>query len=76
MTNHKQAAALLSQVQKAGARHSRADSGLVQQVHDLACQLGAECKADEAEMMTVEDLRRYAPNPMLKAKLEALCQKP
>lgn len=70
-----QAAKLLSQVQKAGARHSRADSGLVQQLHDLACQLGAECKAEKARMLSVDDLRQFAPNPMLKAKLEALCQK-
>lgn len=36
-------------------------------------ELGAECQHyDEAETLTADDLRRYAPNPMLKAAVEAL----
>ena len=62
-----QAANLIAQVQRAGARHSAYDNRLIQQLHDIAMELGAECYHDEGEMMSVEDLRRYAPNPMLKA---------
>lgn len=67
--NKQQAARLLSQVQRAGARHSRSDNDLIQQLHDLTCKLGAECEVAAGEGMSVEDLRRYAPNPLLKAAL-------
>lgn len=66
-----QAANLIAQVKRAGARHSAVDRNLVQQLHDIAMDLGAECDCGK-EMMTVEDMRRYAPNPMLKAAVEAL----
>ena len=66
MKKYATAANLITQVQRAGARHSVKDRALVQQLHDIAMQLGAECRHVEGEMMTVEDLRRYAPNPMLK----------
>lgn len=67
-----QAANLIAQVQRAGARHSATDRVLVQQLHDIAMELGAECHHDEGEMMSVEEMRRYAPHPMLKAAVEAL----
>lgn len=56
-----EAAKLMAQVQKAGARHSSKDNGLIQQLHDLACELGAECP--------VKDM---AIHPQLKAAVEAL----
>ena len=34
--------------QKAGARHSSKDSGMVQKMHDLACELGAKCDVQKA----------------------------
>lgn len=34
-------------VTKAGARHSRSDISLLQQVHDMAVELGAKCNHDE-----------------------------
>lgn len=43
MNKYKEAARLLSLVQKAGARHSARDNDLVQQMHDRACDLGAKC---------------------------------
>lgn len=74
MKDYREAARLLSivQVQKAGARHSATDRSLVQQLHDIAMELGAECYHDEGETLTADDLRRYAPNPMLKAAVEAI----
>ena len=69
MKSYAEAARLLAQVQKAGARHSVTDRSLVQQLHDIAMELRAECTHDET--LSVDDLRRYAPNPMLKAAIKA-----
>lgn len=70
--SYAEAARLLAIVERAGARHSATDRALVQQLHDIAMELGAECYHDEGETLTADDLRRYAPNPMLKAAVEAL----
>src|SRR5688572_20930056 len=43
-------------VQRSGARHSRADVELLQQVHDRAVELGAVCHCDEA---MIERSRNY-----------------
>lgn len=80
MNKYALAANLIAQVQRvhpefierAGARHSATDRVLVQQLHDIAMELGAECHHDEGEMMSMEEMRRYAPHPMLKAAVEAL----
>ena len=72
MKDYRQAASLLAIVQRAGARHSAYDNGLIQQLHDIAMELGAQCYHEEVESLTVEELRQYAPNPMLKAAVEAL----
>ena len=40
----------LALVQKAGARHSKGDVGMIQQVHDLASSLGADCAEDTTKM--------------------------
>lgn len=51
------AASLLKMVQKAGARHSARDMGMVQEMHDRACELGAKCQCQEV-----------MAHPMLRAK--------
>lgn len=43
-------------VQRAGARHSRADVEMLQDLHDRAVELGAVCHCDEA---AVERSRNY-----------------
>lgn len=58
MNRYAEAANLMAQVQRAGARHSSKDNSLIQQLHDLACELGAECP--------VKDLTVH---PMLRAKV-------
>lgn len=72
--SYAEAARLLAIVERAGARHNASDNTLIQQAHDILCDLGAACKHDEDEMgiLTAEDLRRYAPFPMLKAAVDAL----
>lgn len=70
--SYAEAARLMAIVERAGARHNASDNTLIQQLHDIAMELGAECYHDEAETLTADDLRRYAPNPMLKAAIEAL----
>ena len=71
--SHAEAIRLMAIVQRAGARHSAYDNDLIQQLHDIAMELGAQCYHEEDEPdLTVEDLRRYAPNPLLKAAIEAL----
>lgn len=39
----------LAEIKEAGARHSKADSNMIQQVHDHAVGLGAACAMDESE---------------------------
>lgn len=56
MNRYAEAAKLLAQVQKAGARHSSKDIDLIQQMHDRACELGAKC-----------DCEGMMDHPMLKA---------
>lgn len=58
---YRAAAALMAQVERAGARHSSRDNGLIQQLHDLACELGATCQENEGEV-----------SPVLRAAVEAL----
>lgn len=70
--SYAEAARLLAIVERAGARHNASDNTLIQQAHDILCDLGAACKAVEVETLTADDLRRYAPNPMLKAAVDAL----
>lgn len=52
-----EAAGLLAIVQRAGARHSSQDTALIQQMHDMACTLGAKCPDQE-----------MPGHPMLKAE--------
>lgn len=61
MNAYAEAAKLMAQVQKAGARHSSKDNSLIQQLHDLSCELGAECP-----------MKDMAIHPQLKAAVEAL----
>lgn len=63
MNKYAQATRLLAIIQRAGARHSAADTSIVQQIHDLAHELGATCP-NEGEGMYI--------HPQLKAAVEAL----
>jgi hypothetical protein len=55
----------LALVQKAGARHSKGDVGMIQQVHDLASSLGADCAEDTTKM---NDTQTPAAETVEKAK--------
>lgn len=59
MNRYAEAAKLMAQVKKAGARHSSKDNSLIQQLHDLACELGAECPVKDNAMV----------HPLLRAKV-------
>lgn len=72
MNRYAEAAKLMAQVKaeaathglqaKAGARHSSRDNSLIQQLHDLACELGAECPVKD---LTIHPQLKAAVNVLL-----------
>lgn len=58
MNAYAEAAKLMAQVQRAGARHSAKDMGMVQEMHDRACELGAKCNCEG--MMTTHPMMKGA----------------
>jgi len=65
MKDYQQAARLLAQVQRAGARHNASDNVLIQAAHDALMSLGATCHCDEPEYHYGE------PNMQLMAAIKA-----
>ena len=57
-------------LEKIGARNSSKDKSRIQQVHDIACELGCECGPAKSD--TANDLSKAAPADLQKMVLDAL----
>lgn len=60
---------LKTEFEKKGARHSKADTENIQQMHDLSLQLGAECAAGADKSLDSGDLSKDVENAALKKQI-------